>query len=179
MTNPYVSYYLDQQKGYGMPVFRGSPWQMGHGQMGYGLGGLFRSLGRAVIPMIKKGAKALGNIALGSGKDLVGDVLSGKNIKQAMKQRGREAMIIAAGKALKRLQSGGGKGSRRSKRRRSTKISKSTKRPKSAKRPRGTKRSKSTKRSKRTKTVKKRKASRSAVRSRQTKKRRTAHDIFG
>ena len=174
MTNPYVSYYLDQQKGYGMPVFRGSPWQMGHGQMGYGLGGLFRSLGRAVMPMIKKGAKALGNIALGSGKDLVGDVLAGKNIKQAMKQRGKEAMNIAAGKALKRLQSGGGKRSRRTKRPRSTKRSRNTKRSQKHK-----KILKAPREKKERKTVKKRKASRSVVRSSQTKKRRTAHDIFG
>ena len=32
-----------------MTVFRGSPWQIGHGQMGYGLDGLFRSVARAVI----------------------------------------------------------------------------------------------------------------------------------
>ena len=59
-----------------MPVFRGSPWQLGHGQMGYGLGGLFRSVARAVMPMVKSGAKALGNIALKSGANFVGDVLS-------------------------------------------------------------------------------------------------------
>ena len=53
MTNPYVGYYLDQQ-GHGMPVFRGSPWQLGHGQMGYRLGGLFRSVARAVMPMVKR-----------------------------------------------------------------------------------------------------------------------------
>ena len=73
MTNPYVHYYLDQQ-GHGMPVFRGSPWQLGHGQMGYGLGGLFRSVAGAVMPMVKSGAKALGNIALKSGANFVGDV---------------------------------------------------------------------------------------------------------
>ena len=35
-NNPYTHYYLEQQ-GRGMPVFRGSPWQMGHDQKGYGL----------------------------------------------------------------------------------------------------------------------------------------------
>ena len=67
MTNPYVRYYLDQQQGHGMSVFRGSPWQMGHGQMGYGLGGQFRSVARAVMPMMKTGAKSLGRIALNAG----------------------------------------------------------------------------------------------------------------
>ena len=59
-----VRYYLDKQQGKGMNVFRGSPWQVGRGQMGYGLGGLFRSVARAVMPMVKSSAKTLGNIAL-------------------------------------------------------------------------------------------------------------------
>ena len=62
MNNPYVRFDLDQQ-GRGMSVFRGSPWQMGHGQKGYGLGGLFCSVARSVMPFVKSGAKALGNIA--------------------------------------------------------------------------------------------------------------------
>ena len=45
-NNPYTHYYLEQQ-GRGMPVFRGSPWQMGHDQKGYGLGALFRSVTRS------------------------------------------------------------------------------------------------------------------------------------
>ena len=68
-----------------MSVFRGSPWQLGHGQMGYGLGGLFRSVARMVTPMVKSGAKALGNIALNSGANFIGDVLAGKNVKEAAK----------------------------------------------------------------------------------------------
>jgi hypothetical protein len=46
---------------------------------GYGIGGLFRSMARAVMPMVKSGAKALGNIALKSGADFVSDVLAGKS----------------------------------------------------------------------------------------------------
>ena len=70
MGNPYIHYYLGQQDGRGMPVFKGSSWQRGYGQVGYGLGGLFRSLGKIAKPMIKSGAKALGNIALTSGVNL-------------------------------------------------------------------------------------------------------------
>ena len=87
MNNPYIRYYLEQQQGRGISVFRGSPWQMGHGQMGNGLGGLFRSVARSVMPMLKSGAKALGNIALHSGKNLLGDVLAVKNVKEAAKAR--------------------------------------------------------------------------------------------
>ena len=45
-----------------MSVFRDSPWEIGHGQVRFGLGGLFRSVARAVMPMIKREENALGNI---------------------------------------------------------------------------------------------------------------------
>ena len=96
-----------------MSVFRGSPWQIGHGQLGFGLGGLFRSVARAVMPMIKRGANALGNIALNSGANFVGDVLAGKNAKEAAKARIREAADVAKEKAIQRAstyaQTGNGK----------------------------------------------------------------------
>ena len=79
-NNLYARYYLDQQQGRGMPVFRGSLWQAGHGQHGYGLGGLFRSIARAAMPAVKSGAKTLGKIALKSGTNLLGDVLAGKDL---------------------------------------------------------------------------------------------------
>ena len=97
MSNAYVRYYLDQQ-GRDMTVFRGSPWQIGHGQMGHGLGGLFRSVARAVMPMVKSGAKALGNIALKSGANLVGDVLAGKNVKEAAKHAPWRLQMLQKGK---------------------------------------------------------------------------------
>ena len=69
-TNPYVRYYLGQQRDHGMPVFRGSAWQMGHEQMGYGFGELFRSFARAVAPLC--GSKSLGKIALSTGANVLG-----------------------------------------------------------------------------------------------------------
>ena len=113
-NNLYVNYYLNQQQGHGMSVFRGSPWQIGHGQVGFiGLGGLFRSVARAVMPMIKSGANALGNIALNSGANFVGDVLAGKNAKEAAKARIGEAAEVAKKKVIKRVntyaQTGNGK----------------------------------------------------------------------
>ena len=44
--------------------------EVAHGQMGYGLGGLFCSVARAVMPMVKSEAKTLGKIALNWGKDV-------------------------------------------------------------------------------------------------------------
>ena len=144
MDNPYVRYYLDQQQGHGMPVFSGSPWQTGYGhQMGYGIGGLFHSVARAVMPMVKSGAKALGNIALKSGANFVGDVLAGKNVKEAAKARTLEAANVAKRKVINKMKSQTGSGKR-------------------AKR-----------------TGKKRKVSTSTTRNNQTKKRKTAQDIFG
>jgi hypothetical protein len=88
MNNPYIRYYVDQQQGRDMPVFRDSPWQAGYGQqIGYSLGSLFRSMARAVMPMVRSGAKALGNIAVKSGADFVGDVLAHRNVKEAAKAR--------------------------------------------------------------------------------------------
>ena len=100
------------------------------------------------MPLIKTGAKALGNIALKSGADFVGDVLAGRSVKEAAKARTVEAANVAKGKAMNKLMGQTGSGKR--------------KRSRSAKR-----------------TAKKRKASTSTARRSQTKKRKTAQDIFG
>ena len=143
MNNPYVRYYLDQQ-GHGMPVFRGSPWQLG-------LGGLFRSVARTVMPMVKSGAKALGNIALNSGANFIGDVLAGKNVKEAAKARTREAADATKQKAVQRLRAYAQTGS-------------------------GRRRKKTTSK----KRAKKRKTSTPTTRSNPTKRRKTTPaDIFG
>ena len=148
-----------------MPVFRGSSWQRGYGQRGYGqtgygLGGLFRSLGKIAKPMIKSGAKALGNFALASGVNLLGDVLAGKSVKQAAKARALEGANAAKMQAIQRAQryAQTGRGRSRSSRR-------STKKRKASR----------TKRR-----AKKRKASASATRRKPTKRVRTfPRDIFG
>lgn len=150
-TDQYVRYYLDQQQGNGMPVFIGSPWQRGHGQVGYGLGGLFKSLARAVMPMVKSGAKTLGKIALNTGANVLGDVLSGGNVKEAAKSRINEAANVVKKKAVNKLQTFSQTGSGKRVRRKVVK-----------------------------KTAKKRKAPPAGVRSKQVKKRKTTQvaDIF-
>ena len=131
----YLRYYVDQQQGKGMDAFRGSPWQVGQGQMGYGLGGLFRSVARSVLPMIKSGAKTLGNIALSSGTNLLGDILAGKNVKKAAKSRFTEATGVVKQKAINKLQSQTGSGKRQPGKRKSKtrKISAATTTSKQAK----------------------------------------------
>ena len=174
--NPYVHYYLEQQQGRGMPVFRGIPWQAG-----YGLGGLFCSMSRAVVPLVtkgvkavaplaKRGAKILGDIAMQSGSDFLSDILTGKNVKEAAKAQAMEAANTAKRKAISKLRGQTGSGRR-------TNRSKSVKRAgKKRKTSVSTaRRSQSRKRTAR----KKRKAPASFTRGRPTKKRKTAQDIFG
>ena len=83
--------------------------------MGYGLGGLFHSIARAVMPMVKSRAKALGNIALKSGANFVGEVLAGKNVKEAAKACTLEAANVAKRKAVNKLMNQTGSGKRGSK----------------------------------------------------------------
>lgn len=68
-------------------VYIGTPNQRGHG-IGSFLGGLFRR----VLPLIKKGAKAVGKEALRTGVNVAGDVLE-RNItlKDAVRERVRES----------------------------------------------------------------------------------------
>ena len=171
MNNPCTYYYLEQQ-GHGMSMFRGSPWQMGHGQKCYGLGALFRTVARTAMSLLKRGAKALGNIILNTGVNFASDILASKNVKQAAKARALEGMNTAKTKAVQRLQrcAQTGQGRKRSrssakKRRASTSASRrSTRRHLSRK-----------KKASRTKhRAKKREASVSMTRHKQTKRPRTS-----
>ena len=77
----YDDYYA-QQVGGGQPYFAGARVQRGHG-----FGSLFGGLLRTVVPLIKRGALALGNRILKTGEKIAGDVLSGQNIRTAAKRR--------------------------------------------------------------------------------------------
>lgn len=61
-------------------VFRGN-------QRGDGFGSFFRGLYRAVLPLVKKGAKAVGKQAMKSGVALIGDVAAGHDLREAAKHR--------------------------------------------------------------------------------------------
>jgi hypothetical protein len=76
-TKAYHDYYIHQARE-GYPVFAGRRYQRGHG-----LGSIFGGLFKAAMPLLKKGAKTLGRGALKTGLNIVGDVVQGRNIKQA------------------------------------------------------------------------------------------------
>ena len=177
MNNPYTHYYLEQQ-GRGMSVFRGSPWQMGHGQTGYGLGGMFGTIARTVMPLLKRGAKALGKILLNTAVNFASDVVAGKNVKQAAKARALESVNTAKTKAVQRLQRYAQTGQGRKRSRSSTRKRKASA---SASRRSTSRRSTRKRKASRTKRrAKRRKASVSMTRRKQTKRPKTSpRDIFG
>ena len=73
-------------------------------QKGRGITDLFGTLNRAFKPVVESAANVGANVATG----LVGDLLSGKNPKASIKERGNQATIMAAQRALEKLQGGRG-----------------------------------------------------------------------
>lgn len=71
LQDPYLAYYKNQLGGGVSAVYRGSPYQRGHG-IGSFLGGLFRT----ITPLLKSGAKAVGKEALRTGINVLSDVVS-------------------------------------------------------------------------------------------------------
>ena len=129
----YDNYYA-RQVGAGIPVYHGGELQYGHG-LGNLLGGLFRS----AIPLLKKGATALGKTALEAGADIVDDVLSGQNVKSSVKKRARQAGRNLGNKAVKVArtslsQKGGGKVKRKPVRGKKKKVLRKTRTRKNIKR---------------------------------------------
>lgn len=67
--DPYLAYYKNQLGSGVSVVYKGAPHQRGHG-IGSFLGGLFRS----IAPLLKSGAKAVGQEALRSGINVLSDI---------------------------------------------------------------------------------------------------------
>jgi len=88
-VDTYENYYTKQYGGQAsMPVFVGRKFQRGHG-LAKIVGGLFN---RYVIPFAKNlGKRALSNVVK-TGMEVAGDVASGKNVKESIKERGVAAI---------------------------------------------------------------------------------------
>lgn len=83
---PYEHYYTHQAgSGIGV-IYKGAPYQRGHG-IGSFLGGLFRS----VLPLFSSGAKAIGKEALSTGVGLLSDMVSARPMEESIKARLKEA----------------------------------------------------------------------------------------
>jgi hypothetical protein len=91
--------------GYG---FVGMPYQRGAG-----LGSIFASLFRAIAPMAKSAAKAVGRKALNAGLGVAADALAGQNVKDSFKTHATamgQDLVTDAQSALKRRMTGSGRG---------------------------------------------------------------------
>lgn len=77
--------------GSNFPVYRGLSRQYG-----YGLGSIFKTAFRAVMPVLKPLAKAglqsAKHIARDQGINVLRDIVEGKNVKQVLKSRGKTAL---------------------------------------------------------------------------------------
>jgi hypothetical protein len=108
-------YYINQAGGQ-YSVYRGIPRQKG-----YGLGGIFKSLYRYVLPflkdhalpVIKKGAEFVGNEAIRAAGNIATDAIKGNNIKDSFKQNATNIVDNISAEAKSKLQSGSGRGRKR------------------------------------------------------------------
>ena len=102
----YNEYYLKQIGGGGYNVYKGKRLQRG-----YGIGGVFRKLFSTImpviknnaLPVIKRGAKAVGSEILSQAPALVNDVLSGKNVKESVNQKVNNVVNNLGNRAEKSL----------------------------------------------------------------------------
>ncbi len=99
------------QRGGVISSFQGFPYQRGAG-----LGSVFRSLLRAILPIAKTAGKAIGKQALRSGMGFAGDVLEGANVKESAIRHAKSGGAQLLHKVRKKLkgpkkgQKGGGIG---------------------------------------------------------------------
>jgi len=110
----YRQYYANQQVGRGMPVYSGALRQKGHG-LGNVIGGLFRH----ILPF-------LGRAAVSTGSNIVGDLISGKRMRETMKTRIPEGIKSLASSVVN--QSGSGYRKRKRRQRKNRKKKKNKKR---------------------------------------------------
>ena len=95
--NAFEDYYLQQARGGGLPVF------IGGSQRGHGLGGILSGLARMVVPVLKRGGKSLIKETFRTGVDILGDVVSGSNIKTSAKRRLKQGGQRMVNKAVKTI----------------------------------------------------------------------------
>lgn len=97
---PYDHYYTHQAgSGIGI-VYKGVPFQRGHG-IGSFLGGLFRS----VIPLLSSGFRTVGKEALDAGVGLLSDMVNSRPIDSSVRSRFKEASANLKRKADEKIDS--------------------------------------------------------------------------
>ena len=75
-------------------------------QRGGGLGSIFRSIFRAILPIAKTAGRAVGKRALQAGAEVASDLVAGRNLKETFKSRGKDAASDLLLKAANELKGG-------------------------------------------------------------------------
>ena len=84
--------------GYGVGrIFIGAPYQRGHGGIGSFLAGALRR----VLPLLSRGAKAVGKEAVHAGMNIISDLANQTPIKESFRYRMRESRELVVEKFLK------------------------------------------------------------------------------
>lgn len=112
----WYDYYLDQAKqtGHGINGFQGQSYQRGNG-----LGSFFGRLFRSILPVAKRigksALKTVGKEALGLGANFIGDLATGRDAQESIKEHGLQSTKNLLKKAKKAIgnQSGGRIGKRK------------------------------------------------------------------
>ena len=126
MRKPYapnIDFYRSASKdqiGNGLPVYIG-------GMRGNGLGNVLSGLFRTAIPLLKRGGKALLKEGARAGLGVAQDVISGQNIKSALKSRSKKAGKRILNNAIGQFQMSAPPGQPAIKRKRRTKKVKQSK----------------------------------------------------
>ena len=75
-------------------------------QRGGGLGSLFRSIFRAILPVAKTAGRVIGKRALKAGAEMASDLVAGKNFKKSLAHRGKAAASDLLAQAANGLKGG-------------------------------------------------------------------------
>lgn len=98
--------YNNQFGGANYPIFRGVPYQRGAG-----IGSVFKSILRFLVPLGKEAGAAIGRQGLESTSRILSNVLEGKNVREALKDEARSGVKNLLTKAAERVgQTGNGRG---------------------------------------------------------------------
>ncbi|KAL3122349.1 hypothetical protein niasHT_000568 [Heterodera trifolii] len=81
------------------PVFTGLPYQRGAG----GIGSMFRSFLRFLVPIGRQAGAAIGRQGLETGSRVLSQMLEGRNVKEAMTEEGRAGLKNLLDKAADNL----------------------------------------------------------------------------
>lgn len=109
----WLAYYKQQatQTGHGLDGFHGLAYQRGAG-----LGSFFKSLFRVAVPVLRRAAsataKTVGRQALSAAGQIAADVTGGRDLKDSIRTRGKQAVSNVLHETADAIQTGSGLGIR-------------------------------------------------------------------